>query len=92
MWRVGAPTPIVLMYRLGWQSHPPSFFCDVDTFGPGLLSCATRCVWMVAHNFDRALTLLLDKVEKMKLAAAAKPRSRPPIRPGTDTTISTNPS
>jgi hypothetical protein len=31
--------------------------------------------------FDRAITLLLDKVEKAKIGAAAKPR---PIRPGTD--------
>jgi hypothetical protein len=38
-----------------------------------------------AAIFDRALDLLLDKVEKTKLAAAAKPRPRPPIRPGTDT-------
>ena len=34
--------------------------------------------------FDRALTVLLDKVEKMKLGAADKPRSNRPIRPGTD--------
>ncbi len=33
--------------------------------------------------FDRALTLLLEKVEKAKLGAAAKPRPRP-IRPGAD--------
>ena len=33
--------------------------------------------------FDRALTLLLEKVEKTKLGAAAKPRPRP-IRPGAD--------
>jgi len=31
--------------------------------------------------FDRAITLLLDKVERAKIGAAAKPR---PIRPGTD--------
>jgi hypothetical protein len=37
-----------------------------------------------AAIFDQALSLLLDKVEKTKLAAAAKPRPRPPIRPGTD--------
>src|SRR2546426_947333 len=35
--------------------------------------------------FDRALTVLLEKVEKTKLGAAAKPRSSPAIRPGTDT-------
>ena len=35
--------------------------------------------------FDRAITLLLDKVEKAKIGAAAKPR---PIRPGTDTSRS----
>jgi len=34
--------------------------------------------------FDRALTVLLEKVEKTKLAAAAKPRPNRPIRPGTD--------
>jgi hypothetical protein len=35
--------------------------------------------------FDRAITLLLEKVEKTKLGAAAKPR---PIRPGADRTRS----
>jgi hypothetical protein len=35
--------------------------------------------------FDRALSFLLEKVEKTKLAAATKPRPRPAIRPGTDT-------
>jgi hypothetical protein len=34
--------------------------------------------------FDRALTLLLEKVEKAKLAAAVRPRPCPPIRPETD--------
>ena len=34
---------------------------------------------------DRALTLLLERVERQKLAAAAKPRAARPIRPGTDT-------
>ena len=33
--------------------------------------------------FERAVSLLLEKVEKAKLGAAAKPRSRP-IRPGAD--------
>jgi hypothetical protein len=33
---------------------------------------------------DRALTLLLEKVERTKLGAAAKPRPPRPIRPGTD--------
>jgi hypothetical protein len=37
--------------------------------------------------FGRALTLLLEKVEKAKLGAAAKPRLRPSIRPGTDAAI-----
>jgi hypothetical protein len=36
-----------------------------------------------AAIFDRALTLLLEKVEKAKLGAAAKPRPRS-IRPGAD--------
>jgi hypothetical protein len=34
--------------------------------------------------FDRAVTLLLETVETRKLGAAAKPRPRAPIRPGTD--------
>ena len=34
--------------------------------------------------FDRAIALLLEKVEKQKLGAATKPRTRPAIRPGTD--------
>jgi len=38
-----------------------------------------------AAIFDRAVTLLLEKVEKAKLGAAAKPRPRP-IRPGADRT------
>jgi hypothetical protein len=37
--------------------------------------------------FGRALTLLLEKVEKAKLGAAAKPRLRPSIRPGTDAAV-----
>src|SRR4029077_108929 len=34
---------------------------------------------------DRALTLLLEKVERKKLAVVSKPRPARPIRPGTDT-------
>ena len=34
--------------------------------------------------FDRAITVLLEKVEKKKLGAAAKPRPPASIRPGTD--------
>jgi hypothetical protein len=41
-----------------------------------------------AAIFDRALTLLLHKVEKAKLGAAAKPRPRP-IRPGADRELRT---
>jgi hypothetical protein len=37
--------------------------------------------------FDRALTLLLEKVEKTKLGAAVRPRPCPPIRPGTDSSV-----
>jgi hypothetical protein len=38
---------------------------------------------------DRALTVLLAKVEKEKLGAAAKPRPKRSIRPGTDKTPAT---
>jgi len=41
-----------------------------------------------ATIFDRALTLLLEKVEKAKVGAAAKPRPRP-IRPGADRQLRT---
>src|SRR5207244_11211124 len=41
-----------------------------------------------AAIFDRAITLLLDKVEKTKLGAAAKPRPRA-IRPGADRDLRT---
>jgi hypothetical protein len=34
--------------------------------------------------FDRAVTLLLERVERKKFGAAAKPRPAPSIRPGTD--------
>jgi hypothetical protein len=34
--------------------------------------------------FDRALTMLLEKVERTKLGVAARPRPSQPIRPGTD--------
>ena len=40
--------------------------------------------------FDRALTVLLEKVEKRKLGAADKPRPRP-VRPRTDPKRSTRP-
>ena len=39
--------------------------------------------------FDRALSLLLEKVEKTKLGAAAKPRAPRPIRPGADRQLRT---
>jgi hypothetical protein len=34
--------------------------------------------------FDRAVSLLLEKVERQKLGKAARPRPAPVIRPGTD--------
>jgi hypothetical protein len=37
--------------------------------------------------FDRALSLLLEKVEKTKLGAVAEPRTCPPIRPRTDNPV-----
>jgi hypothetical protein len=42
-----------------------------------------------AAIFDRALSLLLEKVEKAKVGAAAKPRAPRPIRPGTDRQLRT---
>jgi hypothetical protein len=38
--------------------------------------------------FDRAIALLLERVEKAKLGAATKPRTPPAIRPGTDSQVS----
>jgi len=37
--------------------------------------------------FDRAITLLLERLEKTKLGAATRPRPKPPIRPGTDNSV-----
>jgi hypothetical protein len=37
--------------------------------------------------FDRALSLLLDRVERTKRAKADRPRPTPAIRPGTDTGV-----
>ncbi len=37
--------------------------------------------------FERALTLLLERVEKAKLGRTARPRRRRPIRPGTDRAV-----
>jgi hypothetical protein len=42
--------------------------------------------------FDRALTVLLEKVEKSKLAVAAKPRPSRPIRPAADPRTSIRPA
>jgi hypothetical protein len=42
--------------------------------------------------FDRALTVLLEKVEKTKLAVAAKPRPNRPIRPAADPRTSIRPA
>jgi hypothetical protein len=42
-----------------------------------------------AAIFERALSLLLEKVEKAKVGAAAKPRAPRPIRPGTDRQLRT---
>jgi hypothetical protein len=42
-----------------------------------------------AAIFDRALCLLLEKVEKAKVGAAAKPRAPRPIRPGADRQLRT---
>ena len=45
-----------------------------------------------AAIFDRALTVLLERVEKAKLAAAAKPRPSQLIRPDTDPGTPTRPA
>jgi hypothetical protein len=42
-----------------------------------------------AAIFDRALSLLLEKVEKTKVAQTTKPRTPRPIRPGTDWQVRT---
>jgi len=41
--------------------------------------------------FDRAIALLLERVEKEKLGAATKPRAPRAIRPGTDSPVSSGP-
>jgi hypothetical protein len=42
--------------------------------------------------FDRAIALLLERVEKQKLGGATKPRTPPAIRPGTYSPVSSAPA
>ena len=42
--------------------------------------------------FDRAIAVLLEKVEKAKLGAAKKPRTPPAVRPGADRQASSGPA
>src|SRR5712692_3556104 len=80
------PRPIV-------QASAPERFRVQFTIGPETHEKLRRLQALLRREipdgdpgaiFDRALTLLLEKVEKTKLGAAVKPRPDRPIRPGTD--------
>jgi hypothetical protein len=80
------PRPIV-------QASAPERYRLQFTIGPGTHEKLRRLQALLRREipdgdpgviFDRALTLLLEKVEKTKLGAAAKPRPNRPIRPETD--------
>jgi hypothetical protein len=86
---VPAPRPIV-------QATAPERYRVQFTIGPETHAKLRRVQALLRREipdgdpgviFDRALTLLLEKVERAKLGATAKPRPQPPIRPGTDTEI-----
>jgi hypothetical protein len=83
---VPAPRPIV-------QATAPERYRVQFTIGPETHEKLRRIQGLLRREipdgdpgkiFDRALTLLLKKVEKTKLGAAAKPRPYPTIRPRTD--------
>jgi hypothetical protein len=83
---VPAPRPIV-------QATAPERYRVQFTIGPETHDKLRRVQALLRREipdgdpgaiFDRALTLLLEKVERAKLGAAARPRSNPSIRPETD--------
>jgi hypothetical protein len=83
---VPAPRPIV-------QATAPERYRVQFTIGPETHDKLRRVQALLRREipdgdpgaiFDRALTLLLEKVERAKLGAAARPRSNPSIRPKTD--------
>jgi len=56
------------------------------------LSRVSRATRPARGHVDRAIALLLEKVEKQKLGAATKPRTPPSIRPGADGQVSSDSS
>jgi hypothetical protein len=88
-----APRPVV-------QATAPERYRIQFTVGPEIHEKLRRLQALLRREvpdgdpgviFERALTLLLAKVEKDKLATAAKPQPRGSIRPGTDK-VHTSPS
>ena len=80
------PRPIV-------QASAPGRYCVRFTIGPETNEKLRRVQALLRREipngdagaiFDRALTVLLEKVEKAKLGAATGPRLEQPIRPGAD--------
>jgi len=72
-----APQRYRVQFTIGQETHDKLrrlqalLRCEIPDGDPGAI-------------FDRAVTLLLERVEKNKLGAATKPRPRPLIRPETD--------
>src|SRR6266496_1956836 len=88
-----SPIPLPAAHRPVVQASAPERYCVRFTIGPEAHEKLRRVQALLRREipdgdpgaiFDRALTLLLEKVEKTKLGAAARPRPDRPIRPATD--------
>jgi HNH endonuclease len=94
---IGSPTPLLATRRPIIETTSPERYRVQFTIGKESHEKLRRLQALLRREipdgdpaaiFDRALTLLLEKVEKAKLGAAAKPHPRP-IRPGADRQLRT---
>jgi len=95
---ISAPPPLVATRRPIIETTSPERYRVQFTIGKDSHDKLRRVQALLRREipdgdpaaiFDRALSLLLEKVEKAKLGAAAKPRAPRPIRPGTDRQLRT---
>jgi hypothetical protein len=95
---IAAPPPLLPTRRPIVQATSPDRYRVQFTIGKNSHDKLRRVQTLLRREipdgdpgaiFDRALTLLLEKVEKTKMAAVAKPRSPRSIRPGTDRQVRT---
>jgi hypothetical protein len=95
---ISAPPPLVATRRPIIETTSPERYRVQFTIGKDSHDKLRRVQALLRREipdgdpaaiFDRALSLLLEKVEKAKVGAAAKPRAPRPIRPGTDWQVRT---